>query len=106
MSNSAVQIDSKLVHVFQRTKMKARIDKVRFHDGVNYSIVTCPAVDEFSKPSVFEVRSKSRLGSVGEIVDREFDITGWPAGKFEYQDKNTGEIIQGQNYRMALDLVE
>lgn len=99
MSEAASKNVSNLnpVH-FQQTRLKARIENSEFRDGVYYVSVICPALDEFSQPSKFQVQSSSQLGQQGEIVDLNIRLEGWVTN-FNYTDKATGQPRKGINYK-------
>ena len=67
-----------------------RLDRVSKYEQRFEHVVTTPAPDEFSKPSVVRVQAASRLGDVGEMLKVLCVFNGWP-NFYDMVDKNTGE---------------
>lgn len=67
-----------------------RLDRVSKYENRFEHVVTCPAPDEFSKPSVIRVQADSRLGDVGELLKVLCVFVGWP-NFYPMTDKETGE---------------
>lgn len=70
--------------------IRGRIDSSRFVDQKYFTIVTTPARDEFSRPQMFEIRSTSRLGEQGQVVEGQVVVSGF-VGRKPYTDKKSGE---------------
>lgn len=67
-----------------------RVDSSRFVDKKYYTILMTPAADQFSRPQQFQVRSDSKLGEVGEIINGTVVASGSVFRK-PYTDEKTGE---------------
>jgi|TARA_A100001015_G_C15041966_1_gene740361 hypothetical protein len=69
-----------------------RIDKSYFNSDYqkHYTIVSTPAPDQFSMPSTFRLSSDSSLGSVGDTIEAEVQLSGYVKQE-KYTDKATGE---------------
>ena len=67
-----------------------RLDRVSKYENRFEHVVTTPAPDEFSKPSVVRIQAASRLGDVGEMIKVSCHFNGWP-NFYDFTDKDTGE---------------
>lgn len=65
--------------------------------------VTLPAPDEWSSPSTLPIRSRERLGDIGETFTGKVRIAG-TARPFTYTDKVSGEQRQGTDFSVWLSL--
>ena len=70
-----------------------RIDKTHFNTDYqkHYTIVSTPAPDQFSKPSIFRLTSETPLGSVGDTIEADVELSGYVRHE-KYRDKNTNEM--------------
>jgi len=67
--------------------------------------VQLPAPDEFTSPAIVELRSDQKLAdTVGEIVRCKAQLGGY-SRSFTYNDKQTGEVIRGEQITMTLDVI-
>ncbi|OQS34738.1 MULTISPECIES: hypothetical protein [Chromobacterium] len=71
-----------------------RIKAVRKSDDFVHTEVIQPAPDEYSMPGVVEVRSRKRLGDIGQDVHIKVQCTGYYGKPFDSKDKVTGEIVK------------
>ncbi|MDP3671717.1 MAG: single-stranded DNA-binding protein [Telluria sp.] len=83
-----------------------RVEGSKFHDGVHYTQVLTPAVDEYSRPQLLEVRGKRKLGQKGEEVSFMALLGGYRRKSYPVKDKTTGEVTMVDPVEMTLDLVE
>lgn len=83
-----------------------KIQETRAHEGRIYTTILSPAQDEYSSPSVVEVRSDRRIGQTGELVRCTVKISGFLGRPFATVDKDTGERRQVRQCRIMLDYVE
>ncbi|WP_374353873.1 hypothetical protein [Chitinimonas sp.] len=74
-----------------RAILSGRVNAVRKSDDAIFTEVTLPSADEYSSPAVVEIRSKKRLGQVGETVEIPVACGGWRGKVFQYTDRETGE---------------
>jgi hypothetical protein len=88
-------------------KFSGRIEKATYDEKSKkrYSLIMTPAKDEYSKPSQFKLRSNQPLGAVGDEIKVITEVSGF-IRFFNYPDKNTGEIKQGDNAEVFFDVVE
>lgn len=86
--------------------ISGRVDSVRRTDDYYYTVITLPAPDEFSNPSVVEVRSAKSIGRKGEDVKLPVQCAGFRGKPFKYKDNETGEIIQRRPVNNAFIAIE
>lgn len=82
-----------------------RIERTRIHDGKRYTVIATPAPDPYSKGDSYVMRSKSQLGTVGEIVTVYARMSGYVRQK-EYKNKDTGEINKYDESNVYFDVIE
>lgn len=73
-------------------KLSGKIESVRHHGGNIYTRVIAPADDPYSRPDVVEVRSKTPVGAVGQMVTLECVLHGYVRKPYRVTDAQTGEI--------------
>lgn len=77
-----------------RLVVRGRVEEARQFSGargVGYRTrIKVPAVDQYTAPGTFEVRSDRRLGKVGEEIEVECDLMGFSRS---YQGKD-GETVR------------
>lgn len=79
-------------HIRQNQALLAgRVNSVRKSDDTVYTEVTLPAPDQYSQPAAVEIRSRKRLGQVGETIEVQVICGGYRGKSFVYTDKDTGE---------------
>ncbi|WP_162787879.1 hypothetical protein [Chromobacterium haemolyticum] len=83
-----------------------RIKAVRKSDDFVHTQVIQPAADEYSMPGVVEVRSRKRLGDVGQDVQVKVQCTGYYGKPFDTEDKVTGEIVKKRAVINVLAAIE
>ena len=83
-----------------------RVNKVRRHDGKTYTKILVPAKDAYSRPAQVEVRSKQRLGEVGEDVRVLAEVGGYGRKPYKVTDRDTGEVRTVEPIEITLDAVE
>ena len=76
----------------------------KFQDSVT-TLIKTPAPDAYSYPSTIAVRSKSRLGTVGEEVTVTCRIGGVPR-TFKRVDKETGEEVTVRTADAYFNVIE
>lgn len=77
-----------------------RLDSISKYDGKFDHIITCAAVDEFSKPSVLRLSSADKLGNVGEVVKCLATFHGWPNN---YESKNGEKVKDARGFFVAVE---
>ena len=93
------------VHAMQ-VLVRGRLEKSRLYDGKRYSQIITPAPDAYSRPQIVEVRSKSRLGDVGDEVAVTCLLGGFSRKPYRVTDKQTGEMVTVTPVDHTLDAVE
>ena len=86
--------------------VKGRIDHSRRHEATWYTRMLSPAADAYSRPQTVEIRSKQRLGQVGDETIVLCKLGGYTRKPFRSTDKDTGETSMVTPVDMTLDAVE
>ncbi len=76
---------------FNQALLAGRVNAVRKAEDAVFTEVTLPAPDQYSPPATVEIRSRKRLGQVGETVEVSVACGGNRGKSFVYTDKETGE---------------
>jgi hypothetical protein len=76
-------------------------------NGKNYSELTLPAPDAYSKPATVKIESRSNLGRLGETVTLDAYLTGF-VRSFQTQDdkQRGGNQKTGRDVQMWLIAVD
>lgn len=82
-----------------------KITRVRRHEKFFYTTVICPAKDEYSRPSVVEIRSKARFGDVDETTKVQAELGGYEGKAYAVTDRETGERKNLVPVNLFLDLL-
>lgn len=90
------------MHVY----IKGKIEAARRYENNWFTRIITPAADSYSRPSVVEVRSKAKLGTVGEEVDTDCTLGGYTRKAFRSTDKESGEITMITPVDLTLNAVE
>ena len=77
-----------------------RLDHVSKFDGKFDHIITLPAADEYSKPSVVRLAATEKLGAVDEMVKCLACFTGWPNN---YHNKNNEKVYDVRGFFVAVE---
>ena len=88
-----------IVHVAGRIEASSK-----YQDSFT-TVMKTPALDDYSYPSTIEIRSKARLGQIGDEIAVVGRLSGVPR-KYNRTDKSTGEITVVKTADMYLHLVE
>ena len=88
---------------FMVVAIKGKIDARRRYENMNYVRIVTPAADAYSRPQVVEVRSKERIGEIGEEVTISAMLGGYTRKNFRVTDKETGETSIVTPVDMTLD---
>jgi hypothetical protein len=83
-----------------------KVTRVRRYEKHFYTTVICPAKDEYSKPSVVEIRSKARFSDTDEKVSVQAELGGYEGKAYQVTDRETGERKSLTPVNLFLDLVE
>jgi hypothetical protein len=73
--------------------------------GGRMTVIVTPAPDAYSHPSTVEVKSQQQLGAKGDDVRVACMLKGYMR-RFEFTDKRTGEVKQGERADHTLEAVE
>ncbi len=103
--NEAIAIKQNVVPMAEKVFLKVRIDAIKRVESKLFTTVSCPARDEYSKPNCYQIRSKQKFGEIGEVTQIDCQLNGFIKA-FSYTNKSTGEVNEGTNGIMFLDLVE
>lgn len=83
-----------------------KVTRVRKYEKFNYTTVICPAKDEYSKPAIVEIRSKSRFAETDEKVSVDCELGGYEGKSYAITDRESGERKNLIPVNIYLDLVE
>lgn len=89
----------------QIVQIAGRIEGVSKYQDTVSTLVKTPAPDAYSHPSTLELRSKARIGQIGEEIAVACRLSGVPR-KFNRTDKSSGEVIAVKTADMYLHVVE
>lgn len=73
-----------------KVTIQGRIEHSEFYNQFYTIILAVPAVDQYSQPSTYKLRSKQPMGNVGDEVTTHVTFRGFVRRK-PYTDKQTGE---------------
>jgi len=90
----------------RETVIFGKILRVRRHEKHFYTSIICPAADEFSRPSIVELRSEARFGDADEKVRVIGALGGYEGKAYRVVDKDTGETRMVTPVVHFLDFVE
>lgn len=80
--------------------------RVRRHEQHVFTAVISPAADEYSRPQIFEIRSKARFCEKDERTDILVRAGGYEGRPYPVTDKETGERRSVTPVNHVFDLVE
>ena len=86
--------------------IKGKVLRCRRYDQHFYTAVITPAADQYSKPSIVEVRSKARFAEVDEETSCTALLGGFEGKSYRVTDRDTGEQRSLIPVNLFLDLVE
>jgi hypothetical protein len=89
-----------------QVQVRGRLEKSRLYEGKRYSQIITPAPDAYSRPQIVEVRSKGRLGDIGEEVSVSCVLGGFSRKPYKVTDKQTGEMVTVTPVDHTLDVVD
>lgn len=101
--------DAKVMQLGQRNMLVSivgKITRVRRYEQFFYTTIICPAKDEYSKPSIIEIRSKSRFGDTDEKTNIKAELGGYEGKAYTVTDRESGERKSLVPVTMFLDLCE
>jgi hypothetical protein len=65
-----------------------------------------PAPDAYSRPSTIEVRSKNKLGEIGEEISVSCKLGGYTRKPYRITDKDTNETSMITPVDLTLEAIE
>lgn len=89
-----------------KVEVNGRVERVTRVKDLFLTVVRTPAPSAYDHPDVFELRSRKSIGRQGDEVKVACTIHGFPGRKFDYTDDQTGEVRQGQNMVVHLNVEE
>lgn len=92
--------------IAMQVTVKGRVDASRRHEQTRYTRILTPAPDAYSRPQTVEVRSKQKLGDIGEEITVLAQLGGYTRKAFRSVDKDTGETSMVTPVDLTLDAVE
>lgn len=88
------------------TVVIGKVTRARRYEKFWYTTIICPAKDEYSRPSVVEIRSKARFADAEEKVNVHATVGGYEGKGYTATDRETGERRALIPVNIFLDLVE
>lgn len=89
----------------QKTRLTGKIFHSHRKGNFYYTQIVSPALDEYSNPSRFGLRSSSKLGDIEQVITVDIAISG-SSRPFDYTDKETGERKKGFDNTVYFDVVD
>ena len=83
-----------------------RIEHTEVYEGKHSSRCITPSSDVYSRPQIVMVRSKARIGRVGDEVSVVCKLGGYVRKPYKITDKATGEIFSVTPVDMTLDTID
>lgn len=83
-----------------------RLEAHRRYEKLSFSRLITPAADAYSRPQVVEVRSKVKLGEIGEEITVSCKLGGFMRKPYRVTDRDTGEVTTITPVDLTLDAVE
>lgn len=103
---AAIKKDAAPARLPSRVFVQGKVTRVRRHEKFIYTTVICPAKDEYSRPSVVEIRSKSRFAEVEETCKADCELGGYEGKPYVITDRESGERKTLIPVNHFLDLIE
>ena len=69
-----------------------KVENVRSYEKSIYTTVICPAQDQYSSPSVVQIKSAKRIGQRDDEIRQLCKLGGYRRKPFKSTDKETGEV--------------
>lgn len=106
MSEVAVKITPQSAAKPLQVAIIGKVTRVRRYEKFFYTTIICPAVDVYSRPSVVEVRSKSRFADTDEETRVNAILGGYEGKPYAVTDRESGERKTLVPVHLFLDAVE
>lgn len=82
-----------------------RVEYFKRHKDFYYIDLRCPAKDEYSTPSVVQIKSETKLGEKGEEIKQLCELSGYRGRSFDIEDGKTGEVTTVSPVRLMLQAI-
>ena len=82
-----------------------RVEHVAKYQDTVTTLIKTPAPDAYSHPSTIAVRSRARLGAIGDEIEIDCRVGGVPR-TFSRTDKGTGEVTPVRTADHFFNVVE
>ena len=86
-------------------RLAGKIQSSRRHEKNHFTLIVAPAIDEWSHPQRYELRSENKLGEKEDVINVRCRLSG-SVRTFQYNDRESGEKKSGLETRVMLDVVE
>jgi hypothetical protein len=86
--------------------VKGKIDANRRYESSRYTRILTPAPDAYSRPQTIEVRSKAKLGEIGDEITVPCKLGGYTRKPYRVTDKETGEQSMITPVDLTLEVIE
>lgn len=106
MADAAVNLRSVSASDDLVVTIKGKLKEQRRGEDMFYSLVLCPALDEYSSPRPFEIRSEKSLGRENEDVSVRCALGGYFRRAYNYDDPKTGEVRRIKPVVHSLDAID
>ena len=80
--------------------------RVRRYEKHFYTVIICPAKDEYSRPSIIEVRSNARFVDPDDKCSCLCEVGGYEGKSYQITDRETGERKSLTPVHMHATLIE
>lgn len=86
--------------------IRGKIDASRRHESKHYTRLITPAPDAYSRPSIVEIRSNTKLGQRDDEITVDCKLGGYTRKAYRATDKETGETAMVTPVDLTLDAIE
>ena len=86
--------------------IRGKIDARRRYESAWFTRMITPAADAYSRPATVEVRSKNKIGEIGEETTVTCKLGGYTRKPYRITDKDTGETSMITPVDLTLEAVE
>ena len=86
--------------------VKGKIDANRRYESSRFTRILTPAPDAYSRPQIIEVRSKAKLGELGDEITVACKLGGYTRKPYRVTDKESGETSMITPVDLTLEVIE
>lgn len=94
------------VLALRQVQITGKVIRIRRYQEHTYTTIICPAVDEYSKPQVVELRSSRKFAEKDDVTNVIAQLGGFEGRAYESRDKDSGEISRVIPVTLFLDFVD